>query len=66
MHLAEFMAKEKLDDQKVAKAIKSTRETISRIRRRKVRPAWGTIAALKKFSRGKITADDFEQVGGAQ
>ncbi len=48
-----------LSDDHVAKQIGRTRVTVSRIRRRKVRPDWPTIEALKEWSGGKITADDF-------
>lgn len=48
-----------LKDEEVADAIGVSRVTVSRIRRKKVRPNWQTIAALNTFSNGKITADDF-------
>jgi hypothetical protein len=59
MHLADYMAKRRLSDEEVAAAIARNRVTVSRIRRRKVRPDWVTIEALKRFSKGAITADDF-------
>lgn len=64
MHLADYMAgknpkRRPLKDEEVAEAIGVSRATVSRIRRRKVRPDWQTIAALNVFSKGKITADDF-------
>ena len=66
MHLSDYMTKRKLDDAAVADAIKVTRVTISRIRRRKVRPDWPTISKLKSWSKGAITADDFQQLESAQ
>ncbi len=63
MHLSEFMAERNLSDERVAEAIRRSRGTGSRIRRRKVRPDWDTILALREFSKGEITAADFEQVG---
>jgi transcriptional regulator with XRE-family HTH domain len=54
------MEKTGLDDEQVAKLIGVSRVTISRIRRRKVRPDWATIQQLRKLSRGAITANDFE------
>lgn len=59
MHLADYMTKKGLTDDQVAIEINRSRATVSRIRRRKVRPDWATIEALKTFSGGKITADDF-------
>lgn len=56
------MAARKLSDEQVAEAIQRSRVTVSRIRRRKVRPDWGTILALREYSEGEITATDFEQV----
>ena len=49
-----------LSDEDVAGAIEVSRVTVSRIRRRKVRPDWSTIGKLKDFSGGEITADDFQ------
>ena len=59
MHLSEFMDWKGLTDAQVAKDIGRERVTVSRIRRRKVRPDWKTIEMLKKWSGGNITADDF-------
>jgi len=64
MHLSDYMAgknpkRRLLKDEEVAEAVGVSRATISRIRRRKVRPDWATIDALRTFSNGKITADDF-------
>ena len=66
MHLSDFMTERKLDDQAVADGIGRSRVTVSRIRRRKTRPDWDTIEAIRLFSDGKVTADDFEQLVAAQ
>lgn len=65
MHLSDYMAIHKLDDDAVADAIGRTRVTISRIRRRKVRPDWGTLEKIKEFTGGQSTADDYVKLGDA-
>lgn len=62
MHLSEYMAIHKLDDEAVARGIERARVTVSRIRRRKVRPDWETIEKIKKFTRGASTADDYQSL----
>lgn len=59
MHLSDYMTLHKLDDDAVAAGIGKTRVTVSRIRRRKVRPDWDTIEAIKQFTNGQSTADDY-------
>jgi transcriptional regulator with XRE-family HTH domain len=59
-HLSKFMDDRKLSDEDVAGATGLSRVTISRIRRRIVRPDWSTIKKLKELSGGVVTADDFE------
>lgn len=54
------MSDKGLSDEAVADAIGLTRVTVSRIRRRVVRPDWSTIRKLRELSGGAITADDFE------
>lgn len=66
MHLSDFMAKNGLSDEKVAEGIKRSRVTVSRIRRRKVRPDWPTIEEIRAFTGGECTADDFEQLQAAE
>lgn len=61
MHLSDYMAEQGLKDHQVAEKIQRSRVTVSRIRRRKVRPDWPTIEALRDWSRGAISADDFLQ-----
>ena len=66
MHLSEYMELHKLGDAAVADCIDCSRATVSRIRRRKVRPRWDTIEALREFTDGKVTADDFQNLGEPQ
>lgn len=62
MHLSEYMTANNLDDDAVAAGIKRSRVTVSRIRRRKVRPDWDTIAELRTFTGDQVTADDFQNL----
>lgn len=66
MHLSDYMTLHKLDDDAVARGLGVTRVTVSRIRRRKVRPDWATIEEIKKFTKGKSTADDYQSLEAAQ
>lgn len=59
IHLSDYMAANRLTDDDVASALGRTRVTVSRIRRRKVRPDWETIQKIKEFTNGEVTADDF-------
>ena len=59
------MSANNLSDEDVAKGIGRTRETVSRIRRRKVRPDWETIAEIREFTNGQCSADDFQQLSEA-
>jgi transcriptional regulator with XRE-family HTH domain len=56
------MTLKKLSDDEVAEAINRSRPTVSRIRRRLVRPDWKTIEAIKKFTKGASTANDYLEV----
>lgn len=62
MHLSDYMAAHQLSDETVAQQIGRTRATVSRIRRRKVRPDWDTLEILKQWSDGEITADAFQDL----
>lgn len=62
MHLSQYMEWKKLGDAEVASRIGVDRATVSRIRRRIVRPDWATIALLNRMSRGAITANDFTEL----
>ncbi len=66
MHLSDYMMKNRLSDVEVADGIGRDRATVSRIRRRKVRPDWTTIEKIKDWSRGEVTADDFVEREAAQ
>lgn len=64
MHLADYMAGKnpegrKFSDDEIATRIRRTRATVSRIRRGKVRPDWGTIKVLEEVTGGLVTASDF-------
>lgn len=59
VHLADYMASRNLSDDAVATSLKCSRATVSRIRRRKVRPEWKTIEKIKDLTDGLVTADDF-------
>ena len=66
VHLADYMADRGLSDDDVAKGINRTRPTVSRIRRKLVRPDWQTIENIKKFTDGASTADDYQKLEVAQ
>lgn len=65
MHLADYMAEKDLSDDEVAEMIRRSRATVSRIRRRKVRPDWETIERLKAID-ARMTADDFQELDATQ
>lgn len=62
IHLSDYMAANNLTDDAVASALGRTRATVSRIRRRKMRPDWETIQKIKDFTNGEVTADDFAKL----
>lgn len=59
MHLSDFMAERELSDDDVAAAVGRNRVSVSRWRRRLVRPDWEAIDAIKAFTDGAVTADDW-------
>lgn len=59
IHLSDYMAANELSDADVASALGLTRASVSRFRRRKMRPDWKTIEKIKEFTGGQVTADDF-------
>jgi transcriptional regulator with XRE-family HTH domain len=59
MHLAEYMDANGLRDEDVAELLGVSRGTVSRIRRRKIRPGWHTIEKIRTATAGAVTADDF-------
>ncbi len=62
MHLSAYMAANNLTDNEVASAIRRSRPTVSRIRRKLVRPDWGTIKNIEEFTGGAVTASDFTDI----
>lgn len=66
VHLADYMADTGLSDEDVAKGIGRSRPTVSRIRRRLVRPDWETIEKIKEFTQGASTADDYQSLEVSQ
>lgn len=59
MHLSEFMASQGLSDEDVASAVGRNRATVSRWRRRLMRPDWEAIENIKVFTDGRVGADDW-------
>lgn len=55
-----------LSDDDMAGLIGRTRPTVSRIRRRIVRPDWETIERLRVATKGNVTASDFESLEAAE
>jgi len=66
MHLSDYMTLNNLDDDAVALGIDRSRVTVSRIRRRKLRPNWATIEKIREFTNGASTADDYQSLEAAQ
>jgi transcriptional regulator with XRE-family HTH domain len=65
VHLADYMSVRGLSDDDVAKGIKRSRPTVSRIRRKLVRPDWETIEKIKEYTNGVSTADDYQDISEA-
>lgn len=59
MHLSEYMAAQRLSDDQMAELIGIDRATVSRIRRGRMKPGWGTLAKIKAATEGAVTANDF-------
>lgn len=66
VHLADYMIANNLSDSEVAEGINRSRPTVSRIRRKLVRPDWETIEQIKTFTKGVCSADDFQDLEAAQ
>jgi transcriptional regulator with XRE-family HTH domain len=62
MHLSAYMAAKNLRDEDVAAAIGKSRVSVSRWRRRLVRPDWASIEALRVFSKQAVQADDWREL----
>ena len=61
MHLSDYMAERNLSDEDVAAAIGRSRVSVSRYRRKLVRPDWDTIEEIRAFTRGKVTEVDWRK-----
>lgn len=61
MHLSAFMSSRELSDEAVAEAIGRSRVSVSRYRRRLMRPDWKAIEAIKSFTQGAVLADDWSE-----
>lgn len=61
MHLSDYMEAKGLSDDEVATAIGVDRSTVSRLRRSETRPSWKTSLAIREFTNGTVTADDFAE-----
>ena len=59
MHLSAYMAAKNLRDEDVAAAIGRSRVSVSRWRRRLVRPDWDSIEAVRIFTKQAVQADDW-------
>lgn len=59
MHLSDYMVQKGLSDEVVAAAIGRSRVSVSRYRRRLVRPDWEAIRKLEGFTDNKVTAVDW-------
>ena len=53
------MTERGLSDEDVAAGVGRNRVSVSRWRRRLVRPDWEAIEALKSYTQGSVTADDW-------
>lgn len=59
MHLSDYMASKELSDEDVAAALGCARESVSRYRRRLMRPSWEMTEKIHHFSGGVVTANDW-------
>lgn len=59
MKLADYMALARVDDAGFAKQINRSRETVSRLRRGKMRPDWETMEQIREVTKEAVTANDF-------
>lgn len=62
MHLSAYMAAKNLRDEDVAAAIGKSRVSVSRWRRKLVRPDWTSIEAIRAFSKQAVQADDWREL----
>jgi DNA-binding XRE family transcriptional regulator len=61
MKLADYMARNDLDDEAFAALIHSDRTTVSRLRRAKQRPSWETAETIWAVTSGKVAPNDFAE-----
>ena len=59
------MAAKNLRDEDVAAAIGKSRVSVSRWRRKLVRPDWASIEAIRTFSKQAVQADDWRELVGS-
>jgi transcriptional regulator with XRE-family HTH domain len=59
MHLSDYMARKGLSDEQVAAAIGKNRVSVSRYRRRKIRPSWEAVERIREFTKNQVTAEDW-------
>lgn len=65
MLLAEWMNRQRVDDEELAAMLSQAgvprdRTGVSRYRRGLRRPDWPALEAIRRITRGKVTADDFQ------
>lgn len=63
MHLSDYMAEKSLSDEVVAAAIGRSRVSVSRYRRKLVRPDWAAIEKIREYSGGQVTPNDWQEIG---
>lgn len=66
MRLQDFMDQNNYRDGRFAPLVGADRSHISKIRRGKLRPSWKLAAAIKAFTNGQVTADDFLEAEAAE
>lgn len=59
MHLSDYMAENNLSDKEVAAAIGRSRASVSRYRRKLMRPDWQAVERIKAFSENQVSGDDW-------
>jgi transcriptional regulator with XRE-family HTH domain len=62
MHLADYMAERSLSDEDVAAAIGKSRVSVSRYRRKLIRPEWDAIDAIRRYTKGQVTEADWRKL----
>lgn len=57
MQLSDYMKQRGLSDEELAAATGRSRATVSRWRRRKLRPSWDALERIRNFTNGQVTAE---------